>query len=35
MQFMAGNDVGNCADRDFILVGDAATRPGSYVKSPK
>jgi hypothetical protein len=35
MQFMAGNDVGNCADRDFALVGDAATRPGRFVKIPK
>jgi hypothetical protein len=35
MQFMAGNDVGKCTDRDFILVGDAATRPGRFVKIPK
>ena len=35
MQFMAGNDVGKCADRDLILVGDAATRPGRFVKIPK
>ena len=32
VQFMAGNDVGKRADRDFILVGKASTRPGRFVK---
>src|SRR5216684_8921049 len=35
MQFMAGKDVGKGADRDFILVGHAATRPGRLVKIPQ